>query len=150
MTGLIVFGATYLIWGIAIAGFVYIVQSPRRQKMGLFAVVTLPVAYVVAKIVGWLWYDPRPFVESGIAPLVAHAADNGFPSDHTLLAATIASIVFVYNRPLGLVLWGLALVVGAARVFAGVHHTVDIIASAVIAALVVWGVHLCFNATKRY
>jgi undecaprenyl-diphosphatase len=101
MTTLIIFCAKYLIFVIAIGGFVYMAQSPRRKHIALFSAVTLPIAYIVAKMVGWFWYDPRPFVESGVAPLVAHAADNGFPSDHTLLAMTIAAIVFVYDKRLG-------------------------------------------------
>ncbi|MES2203318.1 MAG: phosphatase PAP2 family protein [Patescibacteria group bacterium] len=137
MNTLIILCAQYLIWAIVIAGFVYLVQSPLRKKMVLFAAAALAASYVVAKVIGWFWYDPRPFVSDGITPLIAHAANNGFPSDHMLFGATIASIVFVYNRPLGIVLWVLALTVGIARILAGVHHTADIVGAALIAAAAV-------------
>ncbi len=70
-----------------------------------------------------------------VQPLITHAADNGFPSDHTLLTMTIASILFLYNKRLGIVLAILAVIVGYSRVLAKVHHPVDIFGSIVIAII---------------
>ncbi len=140
MHTLIILCANYLIWGIVLVGFIYLLQSHKRKRIVLYGVVALPVTYLVGKIAGIFWYDPRPFVSDGITPLILHAADNGFPSDHMLLGGAIASVVFAYNRPLGIVLWIMAIVVGAARVFAGVHHWADIAGGAVIAIIVSWAV----------
>ena len=41
---------------------------------------------------------PRPFVVQHVAPLFPRDADNGFPSDHTLLATFFAVCVFFYSR----------------------------------------------------
>ncbi len=138
MHTLIILCASYLIWGVVLAGFIYILQSRKRKRIALYAVIALPLTYLVGKIAGIFWYDPRPFVSDGITPLIQHAADNGFPSDHMLLGVAIASVVFAYNRPLGIILWILAIMVGAARVFAGVHHWTDIVGGAVIAIIVSW------------
>ena len=72
-------------------------------------------------------------VDHSIKPLFPHIADNGFPSDHTLLTMTIAAIIFVYNRKLGILLAIFSLIIGFSRVAAGVHHALDIIGAAVIA-----------------
>jgi undecaprenyl-diphosphatase len=138
MNTFIIFCGTYLIWAIALVGFIYLIQSHKRKRIALFAVVVLPVTYILGKIIGAFWYDPLPFVENGTTPLIAHVANNGFPSDHMLLAGAIASVVFAYNRPLGIILWILAVVVGVARVLAGVHHPIDVIAAAIIAVAVAW------------
>src|ERR1700733_7020797 len=138
MNPLIIFCGTYLIWFIALAGLIYLLQSRKRARIALFAVVVLPVTYILGKIIGAFLYDPLPFVQNDTTPLIAHAANNGFPSDHVLLAGAIASVVFAYNRPLGIILWILAIVVGVARVLAGGHHPVDVIAAALIAVLVAW------------
>jgi undecaprenyl-diphosphatase len=130
---LVIFCAKYLVFAVAAAGLLYIAFSPAWRQLGAVTALSLAVAFAVGKGLGLLWYDPLPFVQQGIAPLIPHAANNGFPSDHMLLAATAASIVFVYNRRLGLLLWVLAAAVGAARVSAGVHHPVDVLAAAVIA-----------------
>jgi len=104
----------------------------------LFAllVIALPAAYVVAKLAGLLFYNTRPFVVSNFAPLIFHLPDNGFPSDHTLLVGAVSTIIFFYNKKLGIILWAISILVGISRVLAGVHHTVDIIGSVVIAVVV--------------
>ena len=93
-------------------------------------------------LAGALYYDPRPFVIQHIHPLFAHAADNGFPSDHATLTMFLAVCVLFCSRPWGIVLTVNALLVGAARVLAHVHSPLDIAAGfligAVAAALASW------------
>lgn len=149
---LIIFCATYLIIVPPVVAVVYVVVAPRQtlRKLVILAGVSLPVAYGVSKIADALYYNARPFIVEGIAPLVAHAADNGFPSNHMLLAATLAALVFVYNKPWGIFLWIVALCIGAARVLADVHHTVDIAASVAIACGVVAGVYAILRSVTWY
>jgi len=149
---LIIVCAKYLIIVPPIVFLVYawIAAKPVRQNLLLLASISLPLAYTASKIADWAYYNPRPFVVEGVAPLVAHVADNGFPSNHMLLAATLAMLVFVYNRPLGSVLWAVAATVGLARVLAFVHHGVDIVGSVGIAVVVVWGVYLSIRKTPWY
>ncbi len=149
---LIIFCAKYLIVVPPIAIVVYfaITSIEIKRKLALLAVISLPIAYGVSKIADALYYNARPFVVDGVAPLVAHAAVNGFPSNHMLLAAMVAALVCIYNRPLGFVLGAIALCIGTARVLAGVHHTLDIIGSMVIAAAVVIGVYVSIRTVTWY
>lgn len=128
MNAAIIFTAQYLIFvSAAIAVFYFFRQPWQKQKeILIFAMVLLPLSYVVAKIISRFYFDPRPFVVQNFAPLIPHAPDNGFPSDHTLLGAAIAAAIFRFNKKLGVVLLILALLVGIARVLAGVHHAADI------------------------
>lgn len=114
--------------------------SKRRRALWL-SIISLPLSYGVGAAAGHFYYDARPFVVGHFTPLVAHAADNGFPSDHMLLAAAIAMIGCFISWRLGLVLWVLAIAIGVARVAAGVHHALDIVGSALIAIVVVSLVH---------
>ncbi len=82
-----------------------------------------------------LYYDPRPFVAQHIHPLFAHAADNGFPSDHAALTMFLAVCVLFYSRLWGGALVVNALLVGTARVLAHVHSPLDIVAGFVFAAV---------------
>ena len=131
MNGLIIFVASYLyLVSVAVfAGYFFYTHGGRRRRFLLFSIFTLPLSYLTSLLAGLLYYDPRPFVVLHITPLIYHAADNGFPSDHALLTGTLAAIVTVFNRRLGVLLWILAILVGAARVVAGVHHSIDILAS---------------------
>ena len=104
--------------------------------MLLLAVIILPLTYVVAKIGSHLYFDPRPFVVMHVHPLIPHIADNGFPSDHELISAAFASILFVFNKKWGIVAFVLAILIGYSRVYTLVHHPLDIVGSFVISIVV--------------
>lgn len=135
MNNLIIFGAQYLYLAIVLVALAYVFRQPKesRWKIVLCAVIALPLAYIAAKIASNFYYDPRPFITGQFVPLLPHDADNGFPSDHTLLSSAIAAVIFFYHRKLGLLLFAIAFVVGASRVFAGIHHFTDIFGSMAIA-----------------
>lgn len=149
---LIIFCAKYLIWAIAALFVLFFFFARRRiqRRLLIVSAISLPLAYALGWLASSLYYSVRPFVESGLTPLFAHAANNGFPSDHMLLGAALATIVLVFNRPSGLFLWLLALAVGWARVAAGVHHGLDIMASAAISTVIVVLVFFCFQSTRWY
>lgn len=131
-----IFGAEYaylILVGIAI---LYWIKRPNKKQIFIFGVIALPVIYVTARLLSLLYYNPRPFVEDNFAPLIPHAPDNGFPSDHTLLSAAIASVLYPFNKKLGLLAWLLTLFVGISRVMVGVHHTIDVAGSMVIAIVI--------------
>ena len=132
-TILIIFSAKYL-YLISIAIFIgWGTVSIRRKEFMFLSIFTLPLSYILSRIASSLYYNPRPFVSEHITPLIHHIADNGFPSDHALLTGTLAAIVTVFDKRIGTLLWILAIMVGGARVLAGVHHTTDIIGSYIIA-----------------
>lgn len=137
---LIIFGAKYLYLVIVAAAVVYLFFQPKelRWKIILCSIIALPLIYIVAKIGGFLYYDPRPFVVGEFMLLIPHSADNGFPSDHTLFVGAIAAIIFFFNRKFGALLFALAFLVGVARVLAGVHHFIDIFGSVVIASVITY------------
>ncbi|MFA6295781.1 MAG: phosphatase PAP2 family protein [Patescibacteria group bacterium] len=137
---LIIFGAKYLFLAIIIIALGFIIFSKRERQKDLivFFLMALPLIYVFAKIISLFYFNERPFVVGNFAPLIPHAPDNGFPSDHTLISAAIASVIIFYDKKVGIVLWILTVLVGISRVLSGVHHTIDIIASMIISLLVAW------------
>ena len=140
---IIIFANYLFLLSIAI-GILYFLKINIKLKRRLFITTafSFPISYIVAKISGLLIYDPRPFVVKHITPLFSHAPDNGFPSDHTLLTMAIASVIFIYNKKLGIILAIIALCVGLARVFANIHHMEDILGSSFIAISVTVFVYL--------
>lgn len=136
MENLIIFGAKYLTSVMILIAFVFFLKQAKEKKieMAVFVIISLPAIFVVSRIASLLYFNPRPFVVEGFAPLIEHANNNGFPSDHTLLSVAIAMSVYFFNKKLGLLLLILALFVGISRVLAGVHHGIDILGSFVIAA----------------
>ncbi|HEX5448409.1 MAG TPA: undecaprenyl-diphosphatase [Candidatus Saccharimonadales bacterium] len=150
MDHLIIFGAQYLIFIVAILAVAHwFISIDRKDKIRLVAtvVIGLIVATIIAKVASKLYYDPRPFVKSGVKPLFPHAPDNGFPSDHTYLAATTAVAYFFYRRNFGVALFVLAVLVGICRVAAHVHSPIDIAGGLVVGAV---GATVGYYAVSRY
>ena len=119
-------------------GFLYVLYKiPRNEKFNFILVAALGGIFslVLAKLASHFILDPRPFVQGHFSPLISHAADNGFPSDHTLLAAFLAFVTFTKSRKIGGILLLIALLIGLARMAAGIHHSWDILGSFVITFL---------------
>ncbi|MGC1418514.1 MAG: phosphatase PAP2 family protein [Acidimicrobiales bacterium] len=137
MHSLIIFvGKYFFILSLVFVG-AYWLRARVPVKIGLAGRVIVggALAAVLAVLAGHLHYDTRPFVTHHLVPLIPHAADNGFPSDHALLTAFLGFTMLLYSRALGAVLLVIAVLVGAARVAAHIHNPQDIVASFVIAAL---------------
>ncbi len=122
--------AQFALYAVALVAGLAWLGVPRADKVTLAvaAVVAVLVVAVGVKGLGMVWTDPRPFVVDHHAPLFAHPADNGFPSDHTALATAVSAVVLLWRRRVGAVLLVVSVLIGAARVAAHVHHVPDILA----------------------
>jgi undecaprenyl-diphosphatase len=118
----------------AIAVLVWLLASrPEKVALAVEMVVGLVVVAILVKVAGAVHTDPRPFVvDPSLHPWFSHPADNGFPSDHTAVAAVTSFVVLAHRRTTGLVLLVLTVLIGAARVLAHVHHVQDIVAGGAI------------------
>jgi membrane-associated phospholipid phosphatase len=132
----------YLIVLVLAVGLVLIRYRNHSIRLAIAAVCIGGIAYLLSKIGGQLISSPRPFTEAGAkAALIPSAHDNGFPSDHTMLLATVAAIITLVEWQAGIVFWIFALLVGLCRVYVGVHHLIDIVGSFVIVAIAL-GIYL--------
>lgn len=143
MDTLIVITGKYLILAVGAIAVIATLLAGRtaRNNIVKLALLSFPVALLIAFIAGLLFYDSRPFVVEHVEPLIPHAPDNGFPSDHTLFAIVTAAIMFTYSRKLGVLLGIMGVLVGISRVAAKVHYPIDIagsIAIAIVATSIAW------------
>lgn len=134
---LIVVGAEYLFLVVPAAALIYWISAPPAIKRYLifFGFIVGVLSVIIGQVIAHFYFDPRPFVTGHFQPLIPHGADNGFPSDHTLLSSVIAATVTATNASLGIVLWVITAAVAVARVAAGLHRPVDVIGSGCIAAI---------------
>lgn len=134
MDSVIIFCAKYLFVVVVLLYVRAFYQASKTDRKAL--VVALVIAGIIAVILdkagGKLYYDPRPFVSNNITPLIKHAPDNGFPSEHTTFSMTIAILLTFYRRRLGILAIIIAYIVGTARIAAHVHSPNDIIGGIVI------------------
>lgn len=139
MEYLIVFTARYLIILSAVALLQQIWTLPAKDKFRFVALtlLSLALAFSVAKAGTHLYDNPRPFMVGNFEPLIPHGVENGFPSLHTLFAATLAALVFTRHRILGVCMFVIAVLIGVSRIAAGVHHGLDVLAGLCIAVAAV-------------
>lgn len=137
MHEILLFTAKYLYLVVGLIAVIYWLTVSKQEKVRLviFGVVTALVAFALVKIGAAIYYDPRPFTLLNVVPLYPHSLDNGFPSDHTVLTAVIALVIFSASKRLGLLLLFLALCIGISRVVGNIHHPVDILGSFVFAGI---------------
>ena len=149
---LIVFSAKYLIF-IEITLFCGIVAHwlyrTQHWWFTIQIIVSGALALTLSRAAQSLYYNPRPFVTESITPLVQHVADNGFPSDHALLAATLAFLVWLKSPKLGVGFLGLAILIGVSRILVNVHHSLDVLAAFGLALFAVLATDSLFRYIQK-
>ena len=115
-----------------------LLHRDARISLAIRAVVAFAVALLLIKVSAMAHTDPRPFVvDPSVRPLFPHVNDNGFPSDHTTMVATVSLLVLPYRRRVGVALLVVSVLVAWARVASHVHHTQDVVAGALIGLVAV-------------
>jgi undecaprenyl-diphosphatase len=130
--------ALYLVFLVFSIGGAVVVHALTRHRIRpvVSLASTLALAFGLSVILGHASHEQRPFQDHPVRQLIAHSPGVSMPSDHATAAFAIAFGVLVFlSRRAGLALTVLALLIGVARVWCGVHYPGDILAGAVIAAL---------------
>lgn len=147
---LIIIFAKYLVFVIPFLAIIFFLLQKKDiyKKILMMGSLIFPLAFILSKIASAIYYNPRPFVQYQFKPLLEHAADNGFPSDHALLSFTIAALVYIFDKKVGIMFGILGFVVGISRVLAGIHSPIDIIGSLLISVVSAYVVYKLLN--KKY
>lgn len=104
----------------------------RRQFAVVHAVVAVVVANLLVKLLNLLIFRPRPFADLDVILLFYRPTDSTLPSNPAAVAFAFAAAVYLHERQWGLGMAVLAALFGLARVIAGVHYPLDIIAGALV------------------
>lgn len=96
---------------------------------GLIArvLITSPIRYFIPR--------DRPFLALEVNPLILIHAPS-FPSGHASFLFGFSTVVFAYNKKLGILSFILSTLTCIARVAAGIHYPSDIVVGMVIGVLV--------------
>ena len=122
---------------LAVFGFVIFLLlgiRSRRSRAVFFAQSALALIVsmgIMLESMRTLFHFARPFVALGFEPLIVGPSISSFPSGHAIFIFTLSALIFPYNKKLGAFLFALSALVGAARIFAGVHWPADILFGAI-------------------
>lgn len=155
--GLIIFFAEYLPYIMALSALVLVFRMKDwKGKVNAFALIALSLIlsrFLITELIRAIYFRPRPFVTLGIEPLINHSMTPAFPSGHAALFFALAFAVFLISKRLGAWLIVGSALMGIARVAAGVHWPMDIVAGALVAllsvAVVSWALRRPLKETNK-
>ncbi len=134
-----IFCAEYLVYVLVVAWLIVIVVKYRTITLNALirTVLLAGISFVLSLVLTQIIIDPRPYlVEHLNHTLVPVSTDNGFPSDHTLLAAFLATSLWWLRRRFIPYFAAGTLLVALARLGIAAHHTLDVAGSIVIVLVV--------------
>ncbi|MDO8564946.1 MAG: phosphatase PAP2 family protein [bacterium] len=133
--GLIVFFAHDFPYLLVLLFFWFAIQKGDGPLGRLRLVIEGTAAAILARgsveLIRLFVHRPRPFVDGPITALLLETSYS-FPSGHSAFFFALSTVVFLYNRKVGWWFYAGALLIGLARIAAGVHYPSDILAGAVL------------------
>jgi membrane-associated phospholipid phosphatase len=103
-------------------------------------------AWVVATVIKYIVVSPRPFLFfEDVKPLFLHGGMESFPSGHATFFSAIAVALYLKHKNIGILYILVAIIISLARVIAGVHFPVDILAGWILGAIIAIVFHKIFK-----
>lgn len=133
---LMIFATNYLIYLLFLLIFILAFTGGIKEKKALIlAVLSIPIAILLIKIIHIFFYEPRPFVTFQFSPLVDESANASFPSRHTTLATILAFAYIYFKSKWASLLLFLATWIAISRIYVGVHYPLDILGGFITAII---------------
>ncbi|MDQ1748261.1 MAG: undecaprenyl-diphosphatase [Frankiaceae bacterium] len=132
------FAAKYLIVVVFVVVAALCVREVLRRhwRPVIATAAALALTFVVGLLEAAVHAEKRPFQTHHVHQLVSHAAGQSFPSDHATAGFGVALAVTAFlSRRWGMALIPLALLIGFARVYDGIHYPLDIAGGILAAAI---------------
>lgn len=95
------------------------------------------LAYLISGVMKITFAIPRPFL-AGIDSLFIYGGYNSFPSGHATIFAALTFSMFLFHRVRGWWFFVSALIIGGARVVAGVHYPIDVAVGYLVGTFSAW------------
>ena len=129
----------YLEYILAVVLFLFLVINFKKYwRMILEAIIVATFTrFVLVEIIRWLWFRPRPSITNNVNLLVNYnVKEASFPSGHASFYFALSTIIYFYNKKIGIIFYITSLCIVLVRVFVGIHWPSDILAGAIIGILV--------------
>lgn len=108
----------------------------KREIIKVFGASFL--AYFISEIFKFLFHTPRPFVALLDVSSLFTQGGYAFPSGHATFFSALAFSIFFMHKKAGYVFMVFALLIGVARIVAGVHFPVDILGGFILGGVVAY------------
>ncbi len=127
--------------------FLFLLFNFRKHlKIVIKAIVGGLVArFLIVEFIRWLFPRLRPFVVPTTSFLVAKINQPAFPSGHASFYFAVSTIIYLYNKKLGILFFVLSLMIVLGRVFVGLHWPLDILVGIVVGVFSGWLINKIFE-----
>lgn len=144
-----IFFAKYFEYVLILCLILFLVLNfKKRWKTVIVAFVSAVLArFVIVEFIRWLWQRPRPFIANNVNLLLDYPNKASFPSGHAAFYFALSTIVYFYNKKIGILFYLGSFLICLARVFVGIHWPTDILAGAIIGILFGW---LIYKISKKF
>ena len=109
-----------------------------QNKFGVTALIISFFPWILAYFFKFLIHLPRPFDAFSEVHSLIPESGYSFPSGHATFFMALAMSIFFLHKKAGYVFMIFALVIGLARIIAGVHFPADILGGFILGALVAY------------
>ena len=109
------------------------------------------LAWCVSSLLKLIIHSPRPFTAFSEVQTLFPETGYGFPSGHSTFYMALAFAMYFSHKKTGYAMMVLAVLVGLARIFAGVHFPLDILGGWLLGALIAYIVEIIYKkvTTKK-
>ncbi len=138
--GLIIFLAGYLQYFLIVLAIILLIVKEKdwRRRLHVLSVFLLSAILsrgLITEIIRFFYNRSRPFLALHFTPLIKQDLTGSFPSGHMTFYFVLALSIFLLNKKWGWFFVGSVVLMGLARIAAGVHWPSDILGGILIALL---------------
>ncbi len=106
-------------------------------------------AWILAYVLKIIIQIPRPFVQFQNVQALLSETDFSFPSGHSTFFMALGMAIFFYHKNAGYLFMFFALLIGIARVAAGVHFPIDILGGFVLGIVIAYFVRFFYDKLHK-
>lgn len=111
-------------------------RQKKKEILGVFFSVF--TVYILAGLLKIYFHTLRPFAVLPDVFSLFNQTGYAFPSGHSAVMSAVAFAIFFQHKKAGYVFMFLALLIGLARIVAGVHFPIDILGGFILGAFVAY------------
>lgn len=122
----------FLVLGAAVL-FFFLKKDWKKQTF-FFSVTSLSLLFssgFITPLIRYFFYRPRPYIALSLESLITKTT-SAFPSGHAAFFFALSVAVLFFHKRLGVWFLIVSVLMGFARVYAGVHYPLDIVGGAAI------------------
>jgi undecaprenyl-diphosphatase len=122
----VIFFALYFPYVVVVLAGLFLLFLHKKKEI-LLVFFSGVLAYTLAYVLKYLFHTLRPFDAFTQVHSLIVETGHSFPSGHATFFMALAFAIFFYHKKAGYVFMFFALLIGLARITAGVHFPIDIL-----------------------